>query len=108
MGKSGPKPRPAIERLLARVVKQLNGCWLWMGTLSRGYAHISIGSRSDGSRRTVPGHVVSYQHFVGEIPDGLELDHLCRNTACVNPEHLELVTHQVNVQRGYDARKRVG
>jgi hypothetical protein len=41
----------------------------------------------------------------GEIPDGLMLDHLCRNTACVNPSHLEPVTNSVNVQRGNDARR---
>jgi hypothetical protein len=41
---------------------------------------------------------------VGEIPEGLELDHLCRNTLCVNPDHLEPVTHAENIQRGHAAR----
>ncbi|MFF5973643.1 HNH endonuclease signature motif containing protein [Streptomyces sp. NPDC012769] len=46
-------------------------------------------------------HVVSYELFVGPVPDGLEVDHLCRATWCCNPAHLEAVTHSVNIRRAY-------
>lgn len=51
-------------------------------------------------------HRLSYELFVGPIPDGYELDHLCRNRGCVNPAHLEAVTHRVNVLRGLAALPR--
>lgn len=47
-----------------------------------------------------PAHRISYEHFTGPIPAGLHLDHLCRNRACVNPEHCEPVTCRENVRRG--------
>jgi hypothetical protein len=54
--------------------------------------------------RTTYAHRVAYQYFVGEIPVGLEIDHVCRNRGCVNPEHLELVTRGENTKRANDAR----
>lgn len=50
-------------------------------------------------------HVVEYEKVNGPVPDGLELDHLCRNRACYNPDHLEAVTHAVNMSRGFWAMK---
>lgn len=77
-----------------------NGCWVWMASKAAGYGKFRVGSQLDGTRRLVESHRWSYEALVGPIPEGLDLDHLCRNTACVNPDHLEPVTRQVNCHRG--------
>ncbi len=76
------------------------GCWIYMGSLSNGYGKIWDGVRSPAGN-PVPSftHRVTHEHFIGPIPDGVEPDHLCRVTSCCNPYHLELVSHQVNLQR---------
>ncbi len=80
-------------------VEKTERCWLWRGaTNGQGYGVIGV----DGHQRYA--HRLSYELFVGPIPDGLELDHLCRTPACVNPAHLEPVTHQENIRRGFEAR----
>lgn len=92
-----------------------SGCWEWQGGLKipQGAPHLRYGiawlrkawappSSIPQRQRTdlaVPAHRFSYETFIGPVPEGLELDHLCRNTRCVNPEHLEPVTHKVNMQR---------
>lgn len=93
---------PIAERLMAYVERTDAGCWRWTGRLSSaGYGETS------GERHGVKvlAHRVSYETFVGPIPDGLHIDHLCRNRACINPEHLEPVTLQENLRRGREARK---
>lgn len=80
---------------------ELGPCWVWMGAItSSGYGNLTIGSRTDGTRRVINAHRFAYETLIGPIPDGLESDHLCRNSPCVNPNHLELVTHHENVLRG--------
>ena len=73
-------------------------CWPWTGALRNGYGQVTI-TRDDG-RRTRYAHRVAYEFANGEIPAGMEIDHLCRNPRCVNPRHLEVVTSRENVLRG--------
>lgn len=93
-----------IARLWAKVDKNgpvpphrsdLGPCWAWTASLTHnGYPRFKHGGV------TYVAHRVVYELLVGPIPDGLELDHLCRNTHCVNPKHCEPVTPRVNVLRG--------
>ena len=89
-------PRPLQERFESYVSPEPNsGCWLWIGgATGSGYGAFW----SDG--KTLLSHRVSYEIHKGKIPDELELDHLCRNRICVNPDHLEPVTDKQNVLRG--------
>lgn len=77
-------------------VEKTPTCWLWSGARSKGYGVFGIPK----TRRNARAHRLSYLFHVGPIPIGLELDHLCRVPACVNPAHLEPVTHQINTARG--------
>ncbi len=86
------------HRFWLKVKKQSFGCWEWSGSLSHGYGQFEV--RASGSRKNLKAHRVSYLLANGSIPSDLPLDHLCRNRACVNPSHLEPVTHQVNIARG--------
>lgn len=75
-------------------------CWTWTGCLnSRGYGCVQI------DKKVQLTHRVSYQLHVGEIPPGLQVDHLCRNKRCCNPHHLEAVTGKVNCERSVQATK---
>lgn len=79
-----------------RYVEKTDGCWLWTGAKSRGYGRFVISQRPTVC---VAAHRMAYELSVGPISDGLTIDHLCRNKACVNPAHLEPVTLAVNVLR---------
>lgn len=88
------RPKPVAERFW-RYVQKTETCWTWTGERARhGYGVLNIGERR------VFAHRISYEMHIGSIPDGLIIDHLCRNTSCVNPDHLEAVTNRVNVLRG--------
>lgn len=87
------KRQPVEPRFLAKVDKT-ETCWLWTGWVDRnGYGRFWLDGRSPGAHR------VAYELYVGPIPAGLEIDHLCRVRNCVNPAHLEPVTTAENVRR---------
>lgn len=67
-----------------------NGCWVWLGAARRGYGRYNTGELA---------HRISYALFVGKIPSGLTIDHICENKICVNPDHLEPVTIAENNHR---------
>lgn len=88
------------EERFWQYVRKTDECWEWTGNTSRlGYGMFSL----DGKSRSA--HRVSYEWFVGTIPEGLEIDHLCRNRRCVRPEHLEAVSHHENVRRGINVTR---
>lgn len=91
--------RPSIDRFAEKVALTDSGCLEWIATRQRnGY-----GAFFDGTT-TVRAHRWAYEYFVGPIPPGLEIDHLCRHRPCVNPEHLEPVTRAENLRRALEAR----
>ncbi len=89
-----------IGDYIKRHVKKIDGsdCWLWTGYKRGGYGRLKL----EGVLKEA--HRVSYEYYVGKIPEGLVIDHLCRNRSCINPAHLEPVSIAENIQRG-DAGK---
>lgn len=100
VGKPYQVQRTAFQRFWRMVVVGVNdgGCWGWSGPrISTGYSGFSV--KVGGRWSKVGAHRYSYEQFVGQIPEGLQIDHLCRNPWCVNPKHLEAVTSRTNVLR---------
>jgi hypothetical protein len=97
-GEAATIPPPTEqERFWAKVdVGHPLGCWTWTAALTNGYGVFSL----DG-RKLIAAHRYAYMQLRGPIPDGMVIDHLCRNPPCVNPDHLEVVTRSDNVLRGY-------
>lgn len=99
-----------LQRLspLTRVLNKISighehGCWEWLGAKQGGgYGTLAFGPRS--APVAWLAHRYTYEHFIGGVPKGLQLDHLCRNRGCVNPWHLEPVTGLENVNRGLKAK----
>jgi hypothetical protein len=81
------------------IIDPASGCWVWQ----RGRDHDGYG-RVSANGRTVRAHRMMYERIRGPIPVGAELDHLCRNPSCVNPDHLEPVSTAVNVRRGRQSK----
>jgi hypothetical protein len=92
-----------IRRFEAKIQPGPSDCWQWIGSLMpNGY-----GRFKGEAKLPVLAHRWSYEYHVGPIPDGLVIDHLCRNRGCVNPWHMEPVTQKENLRRGihYNAVK---
>ena len=86
---------PIDQRLEYYSIPEPNsGCILWIGALSSGYGCVGYQGRIQKA------HVIAYELTKGPVPKNLELDHLCRVRCCVNPDHLEPVTRQINILRG--------
>lgn len=86
------------ERLVARIDIDDNACWIWQGYVTpNGYGLIGDGRGRAGT--SIYTHRASYELHVGPIPEGLDIDHLCRVRACCNPQHLEPVTRAENLRR---------
>lgn len=90
-------PKTLLERWQSKVVVAPSGCWEWTASRNRaGYGQL----RNPGS--TQLAHRIGWELLVGTLTPARELDHLCRNRACVNPDHLEEVEHRDNMRRSPD------
>ncbi len=92
------KTESNLTRLYRWFIPEPNsGCWLWFGSTGHnGYGRLWENTEN----RLRAAHRISYEFFIGPVPDGLVLDHLCRVRCCVNPAHLEPVTNEENIRRG--------
>jgi hypothetical protein len=84
---------PDLKARFFAKVEKTETCWLWVGKTTNGYGRFSY------ERRWFYAHRFSYERAVGPIPDGYQIDHLCKTPACVNPAHLEAVKPKVNLLR---------
>lgn len=83
-----------IQRFLSKV-KIIGFCWEWQASKTLGYGMFSIKHKVIGAHRFI------YEYYFNRMDSNLQIDHLCRNRACVNPFHLELVTQKINLLRGF-------
>jgi hypothetical protein len=103
--------RNTIEHLETKCIPEPNsGCWIWLGTTvgstpTKLYGRVFWYNKKKKRSELRVAHAVFYEQYVGKIPKGKNLDHLCRNPACVNPDHLEPVTHIINCRRSGPATK---
>ena len=95
-----PAYRPEKERFFDKVNKT-ETCWLWTGSTN----HKGYGQFAKYQGKHIFAHRWSYQYHIGDIPNGLVIDHLCENKLCVNPDHLEAVTNKENLRRGKVGQK---
>jgi hypothetical protein len=82
------------ERELWAKIMKSDGCWVWTGCTVKGYGTVHFRGRKWMAHRLV------FELLREPVPDGMQLDHLCRNPSCVNPDHLEIVTSRENTLRG--------
>lgn len=93
------KSKGSIRRFLALFNdSHPDKCWLWKGYVDKETGYGSFYVNSDIG--TIGAHRFSYKYHIGDYDENLELDHLCRIRNCINPRHLEPVTHKINMYRG--------
>jgi hypothetical protein len=98
-----PLPRPPLDDRFWSKVRKTETCWLWTGgTSGNGYGKFAV------RRVSFRAHRLAWEEANGPIPDGLQLDHLCRVKLCVRPSHLEPVTGTVNIRRAFGDTCRLG
>jgi len=91
-------------RFWSKIYVLEDGCWEWRASRTKaGYGRFRIGSVTQRTRTMLLAHRLAYEALVGALPNGYECDHLCRNRACVNPSHVEPVSHRENCLRGQSA-----
>ena len=96
------KKKTVEERFKEKFIKLSNGCWEWIASKdARGYGMFHVENQDSSTTHNKRAHIVSWLLAGNIIPPQHELDHLCRNHSCVNPNHLEAVTHKVNSLRGF-------
>lgn len=101
-----------LSRFLSKVTKfqilddPTDGpCWIWLPPVqSKGYGRFYLGRDDEGKQLYRGSHVISYMHYVGPIPEGWIVDHLCNNKACCAPDHLEAIPNLLNLQRAHQRR----
>jgi hypothetical protein len=89
-----------IERFLKYIEVNNDGCWDWTGGTNEKYGIFRFDNKKLGE-----AHRFSYEFFKDIIPEGLEIHHLCNNHKCVNPEHLEIISHLENIKKGPNRHK---
>lgn len=91
-----------IQRFIIKIHVNLDTkCWEWTASTNKG----GYGNFTSSDRQYTKAHIFAYEYFKGKIPEGLELDHLCRVRHCVNPDHLEAVNHLTNMTRALNFRE---
>jgi hypothetical protein len=91
------------QRIENKIIKLDNGCWQWQGAKHYSNNKIPYGQLRISRTKLKMAHIISYEVFIGKIPAKMDIDHLCKNTLCVNPKHLEAVSHKINCQRRKDS-----
>ena len=104
------KYEPLIERFDKKYIPEPNsGCWLWLGGVHftrGGGPYGAIGNERGFKPVMLSAHRAAYQLYKGDIPVNFDVDHTCQNTLCVNPEHLQAITHQNHAQLTWNRIKK--